>query len=251
MTRARGLTFLLAAAALTTAASPSPRPPVSMLVVQVGDAATGRFIADAQVRIPNVGRVARTKWDGEASFGGLADGKYRVQVRAIGYAPGDVDIQLAGDTVPVHFNLERIAGVLDTVRVRAEGIPLGLKEFEERRQTRIGRYFTDSTLTEHQAQGMRSFLSTRVPGLRVKGNGVVWGDGCHVNFWLDGFELRELPAGALNNGRTISNDNTTVDLEPLLMQSFAGIEVYTQATVPVKYKPSNGACNIVLLWTKW
>ena len=62
-------------------------PQSSVLVVSVGDAATGAFIPDAQVRLPSVGRVARTQWNGEARVAGLSDGRYRIQVRAIGYAP--------------------------------------------------------------------------------------------------------------------------------------------------------------------
>lgn len=70
----------------------------TVLVVQVADAATNGFIADAQVRLPSIGRVARTRWDGEVQFDGLTNGKYRIEVRAIGYAPGNVTVALIGDT---------------------------------------------------------------------------------------------------------------------------------------------------------
>jgi hypothetical protein len=81
--------------------SPNPPQATTVLVVQVGDATTGSFIANAQVRLPSGGRVAPTRWNGEVSFGGLAPGRYRVQVPAIGYAPGDIDLRVEGDTAAV------------------------------------------------------------------------------------------------------------------------------------------------------
>src|SRR4051812_26429807 len=129
---------LVCGSALIAAATVAPLPPSgTTLVVQVGDAASGAFLADAQVRVPSVGRISRTKWNGEASFGGLASGKYRVQVRAIGYAPGDVDMLVSGDTANVMFNLEHLPAGLDTVRVIADKLPRGLREFEQRRKSNI------------------------------------------------------------------------------------------------------------------
>ena len=88
----------------------------SALIVSVGDAANGAFIKDAEVLLPTIGRTARTKWDGEARFPDLPNGKYRVIVRALGYAPGDLEAELAGDSLGIHFALERV-NPLDTVRI--------------------------------------------------------------------------------------------------------------------------------------
>lgn len=209
-----------------------------VLVVQVGDAASGKFIADAQVRLPSVGRVSRTKWDGEATFGGLSDGRYRVEVRAIGYAPGDVDVLLEGDSLPVHFNLERVPAGLDTVRVSAERTTRGLREFEERRKHGIGRFFTDSALANQRAKDVLTFLG-EVPGFRIiAGRGVsrklIYRDEC-LRIYLDGFEL-----------------NRDIDIESLRLEEFGGVEIYSPATVPVQYRThGSGSCAAVLFWTKW
>src|ERR1041385_2674135 len=77
-------------------------PRASTLIVSVGDNATGAFISDAQVRLPSEGRVARTQWNGEARFSGLANGRYRIQVRAIGYAPSDIDMPINGDSAGIY-----------------------------------------------------------------------------------------------------------------------------------------------------
>jgi hypothetical protein len=209
-----------------------------VLVVQVGDATTGTFIADAQVRLPSVGRVSRTKWDGEATFGGLGEGRYRVEVRAIGYAPGDVDVLLASDTMPVHFNLERVPAGLDTVRVSAGRVARGMREFEERRKHGLGRFFSDSMLASQRAKDAITFLG-EVPGFRIiAGRGasrvLVYRDEC-LRPYLDGFEL-----------------NREIGLESLRLEEFGGIEVYSPATVPVQYRTyGSGSCAVVLFWTKW
>jgi hypothetical protein len=220
--------------------APTPRDfrtPSAVLVVQVADAATNGFIADAQVRLPTIGRIARTRWDGEVQFDNLDNGKYRIEVRAIGYAPGNVDVALIGDTLPVFFSLERVSTTLDTVRVRAERASRTLREFEERRRRKIGRFFTDSALTDNRAKGLQLMLATEVPGMTVAGKTVARGN-CRVDFFVDGFQLRE------------------VDLDALLIDDFAAMEVYSDVEVPVQYKPMGRpnqpvACTVVLLWTKW
>jgi hypothetical protein len=227
--------LLLGIVALTPSRA---RNAAGVLVVQVGDAATGTFIVDAQVRLPSVGRVSRTKWDGEATFGGLGEGRYRVEVRAIGYAPGDVDVLLTSDTMPVHFNLERVPKDLDTVRVSASKVTRGLREFEERRKHGLGRFFTDSVLANQRAKDPLTFLA-EVPGFRViAGRGIarklVYRDEC-LRVYLDGFEL-----------------NRDIELESLRLEEFGGIEVYSPATVPVQYRTyGSGSCAVVLFWTKW
>jgi len=216
----------LACAALA-AAGPRPTPSATtILIVSVGDAANGAYIADAQVRLPSAGRVSRTAWNGEARFTGLPSARYHIEVRAIGYAPGDIDMPVTGDSASVLFSLERITTALDTVRVvaaQATRAARGLKEFEERRQAGIGRFFTDTALIEHRAQGLRLFLAARVPGL----------NSCPVSYYLDGFKL------------------TKFDFDAFHLEDLAGIEVYSRISAPVQYKPLGDYCKVILLWTKW
>src|SRR5262245_27370051 len=187
MFRASRLVLVPGCLVLAAAGTPrDSRTARAVLVVQVADAATNGFIADAQVRIPTVGRIARTRWDGEVQFDNLDNGKYRIEVRAIGYAPGEVDVALTGDTLPVFFSLERVSTTLDTVRVRAERTSRNLREFEERRQHKIGRFFTDSALIDNRAKGLQLMLATQVPGFQVFNRGTTRGvrrGTCPVNFF--------------------------------------------------------------------
>jgi len=258
MVKSRLTMLLLPALAIVSAQAPA----AGVLIVQVGDAANGAFIADAQVRLSSVGRAARTRWDGEASFGALANGRYHVEVRAIGYAPGDLDVQMTGDTVALHFDLERLTVQLDTVRVRGEATVRYLEEFDARRKLGVGRFFTDSVLTAHREQGLRMFLASRVPGLVVWGNGVLARQGfkdlnaykelCAVLFYVDGHVFTPPPNGAVRDGRLQTiRDTQTVDLDEFRMEEYAAIEVYTRAQAPQQYRPLGDYCTVVLLWSKW
>jgi hypothetical protein len=228
----------------------------AVLVVQVADARTNGFIADAQVRIPTIGRIARTRWDGEVQFDNLDNGKYRIEVRAIGYEPGNVDVALIGDTLPVFFSLDRLSTTLDTVRVRAERVSRNLREFEERRRHKLGRFFTDSALMDNRATGLKWMLAMQIPGLRVSGNGVVSGETggipCSVAFWVDGFLVTPMPDGPIGSkGLADVRQKQVLDLEPLRLEEFAGMEVYSSVETPPQYRPSGMFCKVVLLWTKW
>jgi len=219
-----------------------------VLTVSVGDDATGAFIANAQVRLPALGKIARTGWDGEAHFTGLSKGTYRIQVRAIGYAPGDIDLPVKGDTAAALFRLQRTT--LDTVRVVASVPARNLREFEARRTMGLGRFLTDSALRDEPSHSLQLVLAQRIPGLFVNGSGVVSGPSpnggmCEVLMYLDGFKL-------LPDGRKDAPGPPVVDLEVIRLDDIGGVEVYSQASAPVQYRRSMGSyCKLILLWTKW
>jgi len=234
----------------------------AVLVVTVGEVATGAFIADAQVRLPSIGRTERTKWNGEAIFTGINEKRVRIQVRAIGYAPGDFETLITGDTTAVHFELEKVSAALDTVRVRASRNDLHLAEYETRRQQGLGRFITDSVITAEHAKGVKQLLVSHIPGIRLNSTGQrlnadfgIVGlqpnapnlspgrgpvrrraclGGCCIAVYLDGFAL---------------NPETT-DLDDIDPKDIAGIEAYNQANAPVQYKPSIDYCKVILLWSK-
>ena len=241
---------LIAALAVGFVAPPLSR--TSVLLVSVGDAKSGAFIADAQVRIPSLSRVARTKWDGEARFDDLREGRYRIQVRAIGYAPGDIDLEVKGDTASLHFELEKITPTLDTIRVTATRGERNLDEFETRRRQNLGRFVTDSTLQAEHAKGLQLILISHIPGLKVVGRGVKAmepqvtgkrsGDGCPVLIYVDGFKYREPDP--------TTRDTQVDDLGAINFDEVAAVEAHSLSTVPAQYKTLGDYCKVVLIWTK-
>ncbi len=96
------------------------------LVGRVVDAATGRPIVGADVRLPELGLLTRTDRDGEYRLRGIVAGQHRLRVTSPGYRPAERDsIQvLAGEFVRVEVRLAALAvelgdlvsvGVMDPV----------------------------------------------------------------------------------------------------------------------------------------
>ena len=255
-------------------ARPVPR---TVLLVSVGEAGTGAFIADAEVRLPSVRRTVRTKWDGEARFDGLDAGPYQVQVRALGFAPGDIDIQVKGDSLEIHFDLERIPSALDTVRVAAEETKrdLHMEPFETRRREGIGRFLTRPELLDDRTKSLQWVLSTHFAGFQIKEKGIISrqpsgitrDNECPVLVYLDGMQLESVKTappklvdpragggGGRGRGESIvgtpdPDARRIADLEIIRPEELAGVEVYTRTTAPQQYRPIGNYCHVVLLWT--
>jgi Carboxypeptidase regulatory-like domain len=246
--------------------------PATTLIVSVGDAGTGAFISGAEVGLPSARRTARTTWEGEARFSALSTGKYHIQVRALGYAPGDLDVEVIGDSMGVHFQLERAASALDTVRVTDRKISPRMEEFESRRKMGIGRFLTDSALRDDRSQSMQWVLASRFPGIQVREHGIeamqpsgFGGDNsCPVLIYIDGFKVSDVSREYIKpeSPRLAGGGKGTLVPQPeqprriifpldnLRPDSLAGVEVYSRTTAPVQYKPLGTYCKVVLLWTR-
>jgi outer membrane cobalamin receptor len=87
---------------------------------RVSDAATARPVGDAQVEV--LGRVDATRSgpDGAFTIRGLEPRAYTVRVRAVGYAPRDVDFEISnGRATTLALTLDPTAATLGAVVVRA------------------------------------------------------------------------------------------------------------------------------------
>ena len=265
----------LSAQTLFREMSPPPLPR-TVLLVSVGEAGTGAFIGDAEVRLPSVRRTVRTRWDGEARFDGLDAGSYQVQVRALGFAPSDIDIQVKGDSLGLHFDLERIPSALDTVRVTdVVNRDLHMEAFETRRRQGIGRFLTRPELLDDRTKSLQWVLGTHFAGFQIKEKGIISrqpsgisrDNECPVLVYLDGMQLESVktaapkladPRAGAGGGRgrgesivgTPDPDARRVaDLEIIRPEELAGVEVYTRTTAPQQYRPIGNYCHVVLLWT--
>ncbi len=224
---------------------------VSVIVVGVADGQNGAPLPDAVVRLPDVGKTARTDWIGEARFR-VPRGTHVVEVRRLGYAASSVTILAQGDSVGPVFMLERLTTSLDTVRVLGRWVPARLAEFEQRRRMGIGRFLTDSALEREGNRSVALVLSMRFPGIRAapdpdspghyalqstRVNTLLPHDAskfsavCKVDVYLDGILYNEY--------------------DSLFPTDLAGVEFYTMGTAPPQYRRGTGACQVMLLWSKW
>ena len=114
-----------------------------------------------------VAKSVRTAADGQARFAGLEAGRYRVEVHAIGFGPGDVDVQVTGQTTAVRVELDRVKVELDTIRVVDQKKPsVRLEAFQARRREGIGRFLTEQQLADDRSRSMQWVMSTRFPASR-------------------------------------------------------------------------------------
>jgi hypothetical protein len=217
----------------------------SVIVAGVADAETHAPLSDAQVRLPDLGRLVRTDWMGEARIAGVAFGPTRIEVRKLGYAPADITLPISGDSIGPVFMLARAVSVLDTVTVMGRVVPTRLKDFEIRRRTGLGRFVTDSVLEKEASRPLSLLISTRFPGIRVSSaspsglssmrfsTAISRGANyCNIDVYLDDMPFRE-------------------HIDAIRPWEVAGVEFYTMETAPPQYRRGTGSCQVILLWSKW
>ncbi len=227
-------------------------------------------VASAEVRLPQLDRAATTDTAGRFVFDSVPAGRYRITVRALGFAPLDDSVDIAdGRPARREFQLRPLAVALDTVRTRAPGqqyLSPMLRGFETRRLSHQGGYFvSDSEFRRDEYAPLATLLSRHVPGLiKVNGRGPmqylasgrsagtdggpafqskmgsnVW---CFVTIYVD---------GVLRFRGPDSPSNPPPDLSELSATNFAGAEYYPGgASVPVEYNATGTSCGVLLLWTR-
>jgi hypothetical protein len=240
--------------ALNVALPPSAGAQKHALIVSVADAASGKPLEGAQVRLPETGRLARADWIGEVKFSDVSAGTHVVRVRMVGYAPAEIKVLVAGDSTGAVFMLEQTAMATDTVRVAAvpKSTTPKLFEFESHRTMGIARILSDSVLGKVERDQLSLTLATHFPGLFIvhlvgghstvktfRQSGDLKGSECGVRMYLDGIAMGQ-------------------DLfETLDPRDLAGVEYYPIASAPAQYRIAappvpNGlaACVVLLFWTK-
>ena len=250
-----GCVFTLGAALAATPAQAQQ----ATLVVTVGEVGTNQFIADAEVMLPELRRLARTNALGEAVIPHVPRGDYRVRVRHLGHAPSEIVLRVGQqqDTVGATFLLERRVTTLEPLEVTAAANPWRVPEqVLVRRKLGFGRFLVAEDLEQ---EGDRDFLmvaSSRVVGLRRtidKNN-------------------REILATARGScgSANLSGANTSCQLEAwcpirVLLDDIdvtehvsffvktwdlAAVEFYQPTSVPPQYRDGRAGCGVMLLWSK-
>ncbi|MDP1889399.1 MAG: carboxypeptidase regulatory-like domain-containing protein [Gemmatimonadaceae bacterium] len=222
----------------------------------------GRPVAGALVRL---GDNPPTRADDRGAFV-LAEapaGTRMLEVRAVGYNPARVAVDVVAGATPVTVALATSKAVLDTVKVivaRAADRHAG--GFEDRRRSGAGMYLTAEQIARRGAfstsdlfrmlRGMRigydyDTLATdanqnalvemndQLSDRRILMRGIS-GNWCEPALWFDGNLIPELSVDALDGW---------VPTERL-----AAIEIYSEATVPPQFQRTRSGCGAVLFWTK-
>lgn len=221
----------------------------------------GRPVTGALVRL---GDNPPTRADDRGAFV-LAEapaGTRMLEVRAVGYNPTRVAVDVIPGAAPVTVPLATSKAVLDTVKVIvARAADRHASGFEDRRRSGAGMFLTAEQIARRGAfstsdlfrmlRGMRIGYDydtletdanqnalTELPQLsdrRILMRGIS-GNWCEPALWFDGNLIPELSVDALDGwvppGRV------------------AAIEIYSEATVPPQFQRTRSGCGAVLFWTK-
>lgn len=212
----------------------------------VRDSATGAPIPHAEVLITALNRREVADAQGRFTMHTVPGGRHLVLVRAIGYRAMGQPVEVASiGTTRVEFTLTSEAVELDSVvvteRPSMRGVGTwGYQAFEERRRTRPGGIFLDSTFfRQNEALDMRGALRRGgVPLDRRYGWFVVGRPSgtrfeCRVAMWVDGMPV---------TGITIR------DFHPGMVQA---VEVYRGvAQIPPQFDRLDQECGVMLIWTR-
>lgn len=232
-----------------------------LLAGTIMTASGGRPVAGALVRL---GDNPPTRADDRGAFV-LAEapaGTRMLEVRAVGYNPARVAVDVIPGAPSATVLLATAKAVLDTVKVLvARAADRHASGFEDRRRSGAGTYLTAQQIARRGAfstsdlfrmmRGMRigydyDTLETdanpnalaemnQLSDRRILMRGIT-GNWCEPALWFDGILIPELSVDALDGW--VPPDR------------LAAIEIYSEATLPPQFQRTRSGCGAVLFWTK-
>jgi hypothetical protein len=209
-------------------------------------APNGRPIERAQVLLVGGGMSVTTDAAGAYAMDSLSPGTRAIEVRALGFVPAHVVLDVRNDAVmTTDVTLAARVAVLDAVTVYGTAPKRGeAGAFSERSHGMFGKFFTGDQVAKSGVTALPELFRT-VPGLRV-----AQAPGSFLNTVLsrgEGFDSACMPDVYLD-GLLIADGATSLD-NLVRPSEIGGIEVYVDVnTVPVQFR--RGACGSIVIWTK-
>ena len=228
------------AVAQTVASAATPNYRVSGIVTGSG----GYPVENAEVALLSGGiirQAAMSGADGRFTLGEFSAGKAMLQVRRLGYEQSNVNITIGAETKPTYVEvlLHELPQKMEEVLVKADELGR-LRDFSEHKHqpNNFGRYWDRSDIRKKNPSYSSELFRT-VPGVQVQaspfGGNIVRVRGCKPLVWMDG---QRVPGAELDDVARPSD--------------IAALEFYpSNAGIPAEYMDrNNGACGIVVVWTK-
>jgi hypothetical protein len=231
--------LLLAAgpAALPTAAAAQGS---SGLIGRIFDERTNEVLSNVLVFVDSIRREVSISSQGRFVLNGLASGRHRVEIRAIGYRPHLLDLLLLeGQILERQFAMVFTGDRLPEVSVEARNSKLLTRfgDFERRRQNGMGHYITRDEIRSRGYMNMGDALRT-IQGVRVNCGAVecrirmTRSPGCDPTYYVDG-----------RLARSFAESTPISDVQ--------GIEVYRGAAeMPGEFAGDGAMCGVISIWTR-
>lgn len=211
-----------------------------------------RPVPGAQLRIVD-GPGVRSDAQGEWVLVGIPAGTRMLEVRALGFYPERIPVDVIDRGPPVRIGLRTMRAVLETILVTASRT-YDQSGFLTRRRAGAGRYMTAEEI-QHRHPVSMSEIFRWIPGVTVEpapegGRTITmrgaFGDRCTPAVFVDGRHLRGVEPDDLDGWVSPG--------------SVRGVEVYSAGTAPPEFAPSGlagagmgvaeGGCGVVVLWTR-
>ncbi|MEO5904685.1 MAG: carboxypeptidase regulatory-like domain-containing protein [Gemmatimonadaceae bacterium] len=202
--------------------------------------AESRPLANATVTIVD-GPQTHTDALGHWVISNAPAGTRAIEVRALGYYPDRREINVVASAQPLHIALSTLKAMLDTVKIRASRLPGGANGigFNYRRRASAGRFITPEDI-QRLPVVVTSELFRRMPGvnadegkIQMRGAFATW---CEAAIFIDDHYMSFL---------------TTEDIDDWVHpEHIAGIEVYSESSVPAQFRVGMGECGSIVIWTK-
>lgn len=208
--------------------------------------ATGRPLRDARLVLWGSGREDTTSATGQFIMPSLPTGTYSMEVRALGFLPKRVPVDLRDSAeVTADFAMDAFVPSLDTMRVRADRPnPLNPLVDFERRKRMGGGYFVDETQLARRNPIFMSDIFRMVPGTTIMPADMI-GDRIFMRGLAGSGSCT--PTVFLNGVRTVSTDGSLDNL--VNPQAVKAVEVYSRTgSTPAQFDAQNG-CGSIVIWT--
>ncbi len=220
-----------------------PRSGTARLAGNVLQVEGGGPVPGARLRIGN-GEVAWSNDRGEWTLAGVPYGTRAIDVRAEGFEPVRLTVDVTADAPPVRIALHPRVIPLAPVHVVGTRMPgLTWSGFEARRRSHGGRFITAADIERLRYFNVSDVLET-IPGLQrersMEGRQLfmrgLFSDRCVPAVFLNGTMMRNLSADELDS--------------LVLPRDVAGVEIYSPPHVPAEFVVSLGECGSIVIWTR-
>ncbi len=201
----------------------------------------GQPVANARVTVHEAGLEVNSNADGRFALLDLPAGTRAMDVRAIGFEPQQLAVDLFVDeTTTGSWEMTR-AVALDTVKVRARLLGRDMEGFEERRRSGMGRFLGPEQLTRLDPLRL-SQIFFGMPGVRIQS-----GMGGDVLLMRGNGMSRLCTPQVFLDGMRMPNDGS---LDGFVMPTeVRAVEVYAAAFAPFQYSNPLSGCGSILMWT--
>jgi carboxypeptidase family protein/TonB-dependent receptor-like protein len=233
--------LLIVAGLVTTAVPVLAQSGTSGLIGRIFDEKTNQVVTEVLIFVDSTRHDVSVSSQGRFVLSRLAAGPHRVEIRAVGYRPHVLELNLLeGQVLERQFAMFFTGDKLPELAVEARNSKLlpRFADFERRRQNGMGIYITRDEIKSRGYMRMGDALRT-VSGVRVN-----CGDvdciihmtrstaGCFPTYYVDGRLARSFAAS------TPMND-------------VQGIEVYRGAAeMPGEFAGDGAMCGVIVIWTR-